>query len=70
MNEFKAGDDVFYVLPRASSNGRPEPWYWRAKVRRVTGRRIVVVLEGHSRPRNTVPRHLVTQLPEGALVKP
>lgn len=67
-----AGETVYYVLPRSPRNGRPRTLYWRARVRRVTEKCVVIVLDGapHGHPRNTVATHLVRQPPEGAWVKP
>lgn len=56
---FKAGDRVFYVLPRG--NGRPAEVRLPAEVVTVTKKRIVIRVDGSRNHRNVLPISLIPE---------
>lgn len=67
--DFVPGETVYYLLPRAPSNGRPRDLYLRGVVLSVTPKRVVVRTGTYQGHRILMRSSLVRTPPDGAWVK-
>lgn len=56
LKDFRVGDRVEYILPRAPSNGRTTTWYLPATVEKISATRLVIRIDKYpDRTRATLP---------------
>jgi hypothetical protein len=67
--DIQIGETVYYLLPRAPSNGRPTDQYLEATVLSASPKWVRVKPEHSLASRNVLARNLVRQPPEGAVIR-
>lgn len=64
---FQIGESVYYVLPRAPKNGRPQPLFLKASISNITSKSVVIRVNG--RHRIVKATKLSRTAPPGAWIK-